>query len=114
MSGIVAGFLAGFIGTGGAIRGLALASFNLEKSFFVGTSAMIDFGVDVSRTVIYLRQDYLSWNMLWYVPMLLIAAFVGSYVGKKLLGRIQQDMFKKVMLGLIFLTGNMLLVEHFT
>ena len=112
ISGGIAGFLAGFIGTGGAIRGLALASFNLEKSFFVGTSAMIDFGVDVSRTVIYLKQHYLQWNMLWYIPLLLITAFVGSYVGKLLLKKIEQETFKRIMLGLILLTGLSLLVEH--
>jgi uncharacterized membrane protein YfcA len=113
ISGGVAGFLAGFIGTGGAIRGLALASFNLEKNFFVGTSAMIDFGVDLSRTIIYLRQHYLQWNMLWYVPLLLVAAVGGSYLGKLLLNKIDQDTFRKITLGLILLTGITLIVEHF-
>src|SRR6478736_9340408 len=46
--GALSGFLAGFVGTGGAIRGLVLASFNLEKSLLVGTSAAIDFGVDLT------------------------------------------------------------------
>ena len=49
----VAGFLAGLIGTGGALRGLALAAFDLEKGVFVATSAGIDSGVDFSRMVIY-------------------------------------------------------------
>lgn len=112
VSGGIAGFLAGFIGTGGAIRGLVLASFNLEKNFFVGTSAMIDFGVDISRTVIYLKQHYLQYDMLWYIPMLLIAAFAGSYLGKLFLKWIKHETFKKIMLGLIFVTGISLLIEH--
>jgi hypothetical protein len=37
VGGGIAGFLAGLIGTGGAIRGLALAAFDLEKSVFVAT-----------------------------------------------------------------------------
>ena len=41
--GSVAGFLAGLIGTGGAIRGMSLAAFDLEKSTFIATSAGIDF-----------------------------------------------------------------------
>jgi len=112
VGGSVAGFLAGFIGTGGAIRGLALASFNLEKSFFVGTSAMIDFGVDVSRTIIYLNHDYLQWSMLWYIPLLLVAAIGGSYLGKQVLKKINQETFRKVTLVLILLTGISLIVEH--
>jgi hypothetical protein len=51
-AGGVAGFLAGLIGTGGAVRGLALAAFNLEKGTFVATSAGIDSGVDFSRMII--------------------------------------------------------------
>lgn len=45
--GALAGFLAGYIGTGGVIRGAVLAAFNLERNVFVGTSAAIDFGVDL-------------------------------------------------------------------
>jgi uncharacterized protein len=55
-----AGLLAGHIGTGGAIRGLVLAAFNLEKGVFVATSAAIDSGVDLSRMIIYLRNNYLT------------------------------------------------------
>lgn len=112
VSGGVAGFLAGFIGTGGAIRGLALASFNLEKSFFVGTSAMIDFGVDISRTIIYLKQHYLQWNMFWYIPLLLASAVGGSYLGKLLLKKIDQENFRRITLGLILLTGISLIIQH--
>src|SRR5215467_13310705 len=66
-AGGVAGFLAGLIGTGGAVRGLALAAFNLEKGNFVATSAAIDFGVDFSRMIVYLRNGYLASNSLVYV-----------------------------------------------
>ena len=44
IGGGVAGFLAGRIGKGCAIRGLTLTAFNLEKGMFVATSAAIDFG----------------------------------------------------------------------
>jgi uncharacterized membrane protein YfcA len=64
----IAGFLAGLIGTGGAIRGLALAAFDLEKNVFVATSAAIDTGVDFSRMIIYLRSGYLTPEFYWFVP----------------------------------------------
>jgi uncharacterized membrane protein YfcA len=111
-SGSAAGFLAGFIGTGGAIRGLALASFNLEKNFFVGTSAIIDFGVDLSRTIIYLEGDYLRKSEFLYIPLLLVAAALGSYLGKVVLNKINQQKFKRITLSLIFLTGLTLIVQY--
>jgi uncharacterized membrane protein YfcA len=101
----IAGFLAGLIGTGGAIRGLVLAAFDLEKNVFVATSAAIDSGVDFSRMIIYLRSGYLTENLYWFVPGLLATAFIGSYVGKLLLKKIQQQSFRKIVLLLILMIG---------
>ncbi|CAN5516428.1 hypothetical protein BH10BAC4_BH10BAC4_13520 [soil metagenome] len=110
LSGGLAGFLAGFVGTGGAIRGVMLASFSLKKNMFVGTSAAIDFGVDLTRSIIYLDSNYLKKGMLWYIPLLLFASFIGSYIGKQLLEKISQDAFRKILLSLILLMGILLIV----
>lgn len=112
VSGGLAGFLAGFIGTGGAIRGLALSSFNLEKNLFVGTSAMIDFGVDLSRAIVYIDSDYLDRSRLIYLPILFIAAAVGSYLGKIFLQKIQQERFRQITLILVFITGVTLVLQQ--
>lgn len=105
LSGAMAGFLAGFMGTGGAIRGMSLVAFNLGKNAFVGTSAAIDFGVDLSRMIIYFRHGFFDLNYLSYVPLLLLASFLGSYLGKKLLNRISQEYFRKIVLVLILCIG---------
>jgi uncharacterized protein len=107
----MAGFLAGLIGTGGAIRGLALTAFNLEKNCFVATSAAIDSGVDFSRMLVYLRSNYLTPGFYWYIPALFLIAFAGSYAGKVVLNRIEQKSFRNVVLLLIFLIGLMTLVR---
>lgn len=112
-AGGTAGFLAGIIGTGGALRGLALAAFNLEKASFVGTSAAIDSGVDFSRMIIYLRNNYLPAPFYWYVPGLLVVAFAGSYVGKLILSRIEQESFRKTVLLFIFIIGGITLARFF-
>jgi hypothetical protein len=104
-AGGVAGFLAGLIGTGGAVRGLALAAFDLEKGVFVATSAAIDTGVDFSRMIIYLLSGYLAPNSLAYIIALLIIAFVGSYLGKLVLGHIDQKYFRKIVLCFMLLIG---------
>jgi uncharacterized membrane protein YfcA len=100
-----AGLLAGLIGTGGAIRGLVLAAFDLEKGVFVATSAAIDSGVDLSRMIIYLRNNYLTADFYWYIPGLFLVAFAGSYTGKFVLNKIEQKSFRKIVLVLVFLIG---------
>ncbi|NHQ59673.1 sulfite exporter TauE/SafE family protein [Chlorobium sp. BLA1] len=112
IGGGIAGFLAGLIGTGGAIRGLVLAAFNLEKGIFIATSAAIDFGVDISRMVIYLNHSSLELKYFFYIPGLIIIAFAGSWVGKWLLERIPQEKFRKLVLVLIFLIGITTLVQY--
>jgi uncharacterized membrane protein YfcA len=104
-AGGIAGFLAGFIGTGGALRGVALAAFDLEKSTFVATSAGIDSGVDLSRMIIYLRSDYLAPNSIGYVVGLLVIAFIGSYLGKITLRQIDQKHFRKIVLACVLVIG---------
>jgi hypothetical protein len=43
--------------------------------------------------IVYLRGGYLTRDLYWFVPGLLVVAFAGSYVGKVLLNRIQQKSF---------------------
>ncbi|WP_341225911.1 sulfite exporter TauE/SafE family protein [uncultured Arcticibacterium sp.] len=105
LGGSLSGLAAGVLGTGGAIRGLTLASFNVEKATFLATSALIDFGVDSSRFVVYYSQDYITKDMLWKAPVLLIISFLGTWLGKKMLNKISQENFRKIALWLILIVG---------
>ena len=82
-----------------------LAAFDLEKGVFVATSAAIDSGVDLSRMIIYLRNNYLTADFYWYIPGLFLVAFAGSYTGKFVLNKIEQKSFRKIVLALVFLIG---------
>lgn len=109
--GSTAGFLAGFIGTGGAVRGLSLAAYNLEKNIFVGTSAAIDMGVDLSRSIVYVSNDFIQPSEYYLIGLLLVVSIVGSYLGKLALQKVKQEDFKKVVLVLILITGIVVLVK---
>lgn len=101
----MSGFSAGLLGTGGAIRGLTMAAFNLEKSVFIATSAFIDFLIDFSRTFVYYYNGFIHNHDLIYVPFLLVIGLVGTAIGKKILNYIPQDKFKKLSLSLILIIG---------
>ncbi|MBP7809998.1 MAG: sulfite exporter TauE/SafE family protein [Bacteroidia bacterium] len=105
LGGSVSGFLAGIIGTGGAIRGLSLAAFNLEKNTFIATSAAIDFFVDASRSVVYLSNGYLEKEYYTSIPFLIAVAVLGSYTGKLILKHISGTQFKKIVLSFILIIG---------
>lgn len=105
VGGILSGLFAGILGTGGAVRGLTMAAFNLKKGVFVATSAVIDFGVDFSRTVVYYHNGYIKTEHLVYIPFLVVIAIVGSWLGKLILNKIPQDKFRRFSLLLILGIG---------
>ncbi|MBS1683566.1 MAG: sulfite exporter TauE/SafE family protein [Bacteroidetes bacterium] len=105
VGGGLAGFLAGFVGTGGAVRGLCMAAYDLEKNLFVGTSAAIDLGVDVSRAVIYTESGYVSGTGYQLIIALIVVSALGSYIGKLLLQKIDQENFRRIVLLLILAVG---------
>jgi uncharacterized membrane protein YfcA len=105
IGGGLSGLTAGLLGTGGAIRGLTLAAFDLEKNVFIATSAIIDLGIDATRTVVYTLNGYVHKDDFYTVLILLVVGFVGTYLGKKVLERFSQEQFKSVVLILILLIG---------
>lgn len=109
--GILSGFSAGLLGTGGAIRGLTMAAFNLEKSVFIATSAFIDFFIDFTRTFVYFFNGYIHQHDLIYLPFLILIGILGTYIGKRILNFVPQDIFKKISLILILLIGMITLVK---
>lgn len=111
--GILSGFLAGLIGTGGAIRGLTLTAFNLEQQAFIATSAIIDLGVDGTRSVIYAFNGYVHLHDLYLILLLFIVSFIGTWIGKILLNHVSEKIFKRIVLTLILITGIIGLIKFF-
>lgn len=105
LGGISSGFLAGITGTGGAIRGITLAAFQLPKEIFIATSALIDLGVDTSRAIIYTSNGYFEKEYIFLIPFLIIISFIGSYVGRLILNKTSETIFRFLVIGVIFITA---------
>lgn len=105
IGGSLSGFSAGLLGTGGAIRGLTMSAFNLEKNVFIATSAFIDFLIDFSRSFVYYYNGFIHEHDLKYVPFLIIIGIIGTLIGKKILNYIPQEKFKQLSLSLILIIG---------
>ncbi|MFP2997321.1 sulfite exporter TauE/SafE family protein [Spongiivirga sp. MCCC 1A20706] len=112
LGGSFAGLFAGLLGTGGPIRGITLAAFNLKKEKFIATSAIIDLGIDLSRSVVYTMNGYVHKHDLYLIPILVVISFVGTYVGKLLLAKITQEQFRWVVLVLILIVGLLTIANN--
>jgi len=108
----ISGMMTGLVGTGGAIRGIALSGLQIEKHSFVALSAAIDVGGDVLRTGIYLYEGYMDWSQWFYIPLLGVAAAAGTYAGKQVLGLIRQQYFEKAVALFVLLSGLAMIMER--
>lgn len=109
--GMLSGTMAGMIGTGGAVRGLALAAFDLPKEVFVATSAAIDMGIDLSRASAYFGNGYVHAHDLIWLPLLAVVALAGTWLGRLLLRHMPQAIFRRIALALVFVIGWVTLYE---
>jgi hypothetical protein len=111
IGGGLSGFLAGLIGTGGALRGAFLTAFDLKKEVYVATAAVIALAVDITRIPIYFAGRFLEQKYYVYIPLLFVIAISGSFVGRKIVNKISQKIFRNLVLiaiaiiGLKFLLG---------
>ncbi len=105
IGGSLSGFIAGLVGTGGAIRGMTMAAFNLKTDVFIATSAVIDLGIDSSRTVVYALNGYIHQHDFYLIPMLMVVSFAGTFLGKQILKKISEAQFKNLVLVLVLITG---------
>lgn len=101
IGGGLSGFLAGLIGTGGALRGAFLTAFNLKKEVYIATAAAIALAVDITRIPIYFGSGFLQQQFYWHLPLLFLIAIAGSYIGKKIVDKIPQYSFRKFVLTVI-------------
>lgn len=111
--GVASGFVAGLIGTGGAIRGIVLAAFNLEKELFIATSALIDLGVDSSRAIVYYFNGYMTSEMVITLPALILISIAGTWIGKRLLKYIPQKQFRYLVIALVIATSLIQVLKYF-
>lgn len=103
--GVLSGLLAGILGTGGAIRGIVLTAYKMRTEVFIATSAIIDLGIDASRSVVYALNGYVHTHDLYLIPILLVVSILGTWIGKKILERFSGDQFRSSVLVLVLLTG---------
>jgi uncharacterized membrane protein YfcA len=96
--GSLSGFLQGLVGIGGPLRGAFLISYNLDKFKYIATLAAIAVIIDATRIPIYFSNNLLEPQFYYYVPFLAVVGVAGSYTGKRIVQKIPQNIFKKVVL----------------
>lgn len=109
--GAASGFIVGLIGTGGALRAAFLTGLKMDKEKYIATAAVIALGTDATRIPSYLAGGFLGEQHYYFVPVLFGIALAGSFVGRKIVGRIDQVRFKKIVLIAVMLASIRFVVD---
>ncbi len=109
----ISGFTAWLIGTGGVLRGAFMTMFGLARERYIATIASIALLVDLTRIPLYFSQGFLSREHLHLIPILLVIAFIGSYIGKKIVNYIPTELLKRIILIGIILMSISLAVQWY-
>lgn len=105
VGGSTTGFITALVGTGGALRATLLQGFNIEKVKYIATAATIALATDVSRIPVYISQGFLTQQYYLYLPLLFVIALAGSFIGRKIVKKIDQEKFRKMVLVAIILVS---------
>jgi len=106
LAGALSGAFGGLVGNQGSIRSAALLGFDVPKESFVATATAIGLFVDGARLPVYL---FTQWRDILEVWPLLVAAttgvVVGTALGSRVLKRIPQTIFRRLIALLLFALG---------
>jgi uncharacterized membrane protein YfcA len=112
VAGAVSGLLGGLVGNQGGIRSAAMLGFDVPRRAFVATATAVGVVVDAARMPVYVATQWAEIAALW--PALLAAtagAVVGTLAGERVLRRIPEPVYRRLVSGLVLALGVFMLLR---
>lgn len=109
--GALTGFLTMFIGAMGPIVILFFSTFINNRQLIVGTLAWCMSFQNLGKAIIFghLGFDYSLW--LFLILILILVSYLGTLIGKKLLDKSNDVLFKKILKVVILILGSKLIFD---
>ncbi len=110
VAGALSGVLGGMVGNQGGIRSAALLGFQTSRASFVATATAVALLVDGARMPVYLWLEGSALaTLIWPIGITCAGCVIGTFWGRKLLDRIPENIFRKVVAFLILALGGSML-----
>ncbi len=112
IAGAASGIFGGLVGNQGGIRSAALLGFDIEKTSFVATATAIALMVDAARMPVYFASEAHQVANVWqYLVVGTIGVVAGTLIGQRVLTRIPEKVFRRVVAAIILALGVALLIH---
>ncbi|CAL2081720.1 sulfite exporter TauE/SafE family protein [Tenacibaculum sp. 190524A05c] len=110
--GLAGGFFSGLFSTGGPLYVMVVKNTVVDMRTFRATMIGVLGLITITRVPILYAQNILThnhfYNSLFIVPSFLLATFLG----KSLYSKLNEDVLKNIVLGLLFISGMVLLIKN--
>lgn len=111
-AGGASGLLGGLVGSQGGIRSAALLGIGLEKHVFVATATAVGLTVDGARVPVYLwRLHEPLRGIAGWVALATLGVVIGTLLGNRLLVRIPEHVFRRIVAAVLAVLGAAMLVQ---
>lgn len=112
LGGALSGLLGGLVGNQGGVRSAALLGFTLEPKAFVATATAIALLVDGARMPVYFLTSPETVRRLGlWIAVMVAGAVVGTLAGGRILQRIPETYFRRLVSSLILALGVVMLTS---
>jgi hypothetical protein len=112
IAGAVSGMLGGLVGNQGGLRSGALLGFRLHRDTFVATATAIGLFVDAARMPVYFVAHAAElWDMRTAIAISTAGVTAGTLFGGRVLRRIPEPVFRRVVAVLLAMLGATLLLR---
>ncbi|HEX3586066.1 MAG TPA: TSUP family transporter, partial [Candidatus Angelobacter sp.] len=112
LGGALSGLLGGLVGNQGGVRSAAMLGFNLDAKTFVATATAIALIVDGARMPVYFFTSPETVQRLGaWIAIMAAGVTIGTLLGGKVLARIPEAYFRRLVsllilaLGIVMLSG---------
>lgn len=105
-AGFLSGMLGGLVGNQGGIRSAAMLGFDVPRQAFVATATAVGVIVDGARLPVYIWNQGSEILSLWpTLTAATIGSIVGTVVGARVLNRIPEPIYRRLVSGLVLALG---------
>ena len=103
--GAVFGFLSSMVVTIGPVVTPFFLAYGLRRGAYLATESVCAFGMHLTRVMVFARYALLTWETVAVGCVLGATMFAGSYFGRRLLDRMSDRVFLRVIEGLLIVMG---------
>lgn len=110
--GLVVSFLSGLIGGVGPLMNSAYLNYGMSKESLLGTRSANAILLHVTKIISYFILGLINLEILKYGLIVGASAMLGTYIGKFFLGKISEQLFRKIVVASMVVSGILILYKN--